>query len=320
LEKTAPEKLKSNGIAIGYDHRLSKSAGVDSEMMALTAAAVCVSRGIKTYLFCKQVATPILAFIVKYKQCAAGMMVTASHNPKDDNGYKMYGGNGAQLCDPHDAHIAEQILLNLKPWTDYQKATAVVRASPLCVDALQEVSDAYFAAMASQLCFHPAANAASNLRIVYTAMHGVGTPFAERAFRAFSHKPFIPVPAQVEPDPEFPTVAYPNPEEGKGALELSFAEAAKHGSPLVLANDPDADRLAAAEQQVGSKPYPFYVPTSLSSCLHPSSAPASLLRACPLHSAAREPSPGRLPSSRGPALPAGEHGRARATQALRSVH
>lgn len=249
LEKTGPADLKTKGIVIGYDHRSSAKAGVDSEMMALTAAAVCVSRGIKTYLFSKQVATPIVAFCVKYKGCAAGMMVTASHNPKDDNGYKMYGGNGAQLCDPHDTLIADQILLNLAPWVDYKTAAAAVRSSPLCVDALAEVADAYFAEMASTLCFQRPANAAAALRIVYTAMHGVGAPFAARAFAAFGHVPFVPVPLQNDPDPTFPTVAYPNPEEGKGALELAFAAAAAAGAPLVLANDPDADRLAAAELQ-----------------------------------------------------------------------
>ena len=182
----------------------------------------------------------------------AGMMVTASHNPKDDNGYKMYGGNGAQLCDPHDAHIAELILTNLTPWVDYRAAAAAVRSSPLCVDAFDDISDAYFAQMARTLCFQRPANAAADLRIVYTAMHGVGAPFAARAFAAFGHKPFVPVPAQNDPDPTFPTVAYPNPEEGKGALELAFAAAAAAGAPLVLANDPDADRLAAAEQQVAA--------------------------------------------------------------------
>jgi phosphomannomutase len=164
--------------------------------------------------------------------------------------HRRYGGNGAQLCDPHDAHIADLILTNLAPWVDYRAAAAAVRSSPLCVDAFDEISDAYFAQMARTLCFQRPANAAADLKIVYTAMHGVGAPFAARAFAAFGHKPFVPVPAQNDPDPTFPTVAYPNPEEGKGALELAFAAAATAGAPLVLANDPDADRLAAAEQQV----------------------------------------------------------------------
>lgn len=214
-----------------------------------SAAAVCVHKGIKVYLYPTIVCTPLVPFCVKYKGCAAGMMVTASHNPKADNGYKMYGANGAQLCEPHDVAIAELILENLEPWTDYAKASCAVRSSPLCIDNLEEMKAAYFKEMAETLCYHRADNGKSDLKIVYTAMHGVGTPFTTKAFEMFGHKELIMVPEQNSPDPSFPTVAYPNPEEGKGALELSFQAAKKAGAPLVLANDPDADRLAVAELQ-----------------------------------------------------------------------
>jgi phosphomannomutase len=247
LEKTNDlNKLKSDGVVIGYDHR-DDMAGTNSEMMACAAAAVCVHRGIKVYLYPTIVCTPMVPFCVKYKGCAAGMMVTASHNPKADNGYKMYGANGAQLCEPHDVAIADLILENLAPWTDYAKASAEVRSSSLCVDCLEEIKTAYFKEMVNTLCFQPEKNSKSDLKIVYTAMHGVGTPFTTKAFEVFGHKPLIMVPQQNSPDPSFPTVAYPNPEEGKGALSLSFAAAAAAGAPLVLANDPDADRLAVAE-------------------------------------------------------------------------
>lgn len=249
LEKTfEPAKLKEMGVVIGYDHR-QNSTGVDSEMMARVAAAVCVSKGIKVYLFGKMVATPMVPFGVKFKGCAAGMMVTASHNPKDDNGYKMYGSNGAQLCEPHDQAIADLILTNLKPWADYGTLANTVRDSALCVEDLDGISAAYYKEMGETLCYHKADNAAAKLKIVYTAMHGVGAPFCERSFATFGHNAFFPVEEQNKPDPAFPTVAYPNPEEGKGALQLSFETAARVGSPLVLANDPDADRLAVAEQK-----------------------------------------------------------------------
>jgi len=249
LLKTCDEaSLKEKGVVIGYDHRRHE-CGVDSEMMARAAAAACHSKGIKTYLFDTHVCTPMVPFTVKNRGCFAGMMVTASHNPKADNGYKMYGANGAQLCEPHDTHIADLILANLSPWTDYQTAVQSVLSSPLRLNDLESLMDSYYAEMEASLCFHKPTNPSSTLKIVYTAMHGVGTPFATRSFSTFGHPPFVGVPAQNSPDPTFPTVAYPNPEEGKGALELSFQAAKESGATLVLANDPDADRLAVAELQ-----------------------------------------------------------------------
>mmetsp|Transcript_39273 Transcript_39273/g.76833 ORF Transcript_39273/g.76833 Transcript_39273/m.76833 type:complete len:603 (+) Transcript_39273:71-1879(+) len=249
LLKTYDEAdLKEKGVVIGYDHR-KHACGVDSEMMARAAAAACHAKGIKTYLFSQHVCTPMIPFTVKNKGCKAGMMVTASHNPKADNGYKMYGANGAQLCEPHDTLIAELILQNLAPWVDYKVAVEQVMSSPLKVDDLAALMDAYYKEMGETLCFHKATNGSSTLKIVYTAMHGVGTPFATRSFATFGHNAFIGVPSQNTPDPEFPTVPYPNPEEGKGALEMAFQAAKGSGATLVLANDPDADRLAVAELQ-----------------------------------------------------------------------
>lgn len=212
-------------------------------MMARAAAAACHAKGIKTHFFSVPVCTPIVPFTVKHMGCFAGMMVTASHNPKADNGFKMYGANGAQLCEPHDTAISELILSNLGAWCDYKAAVASVLSSPLRVDALEAIQDAYYKEMEETLCFHKGTNGSSALKVVYTAMHGVGEPFAKRAFAVFGHKPFSGVVEQNTPDAEFPTVAYPNPEEGKGALELSFKAATAAGATLVLANDPDADRL-----------------------------------------------------------------------------
>lgn len=110
------------------------------------------------------------------------------------------------------------------------------------------IIDAYFEEVKA-LCKHPEENQSSTLKFAYTAMHGVGTPFAERAFKAFDLPPFVPVKEQVVPDPDFPTVAFPNPEEGKGALNLAIQTAEREGATVILANDPDADRLAIAEKQ-----------------------------------------------------------------------
>jgi phosphomannomutase len=178
-------------------------------------------------------------------------MVTASHNPKEDDGYKVYWGNGCQIVPPVDAGIAAAIEANLAPWSAeaYASATeASVRASPLCSDALAEVWDAYVAAAARKLCRVDAATKASAPRVAYTAMHGVGTRFVTRMFSAFGLPIPVPVSAQVEPDAAFPTVRFPNPEEGAGALQLSFETADAAGATLILANDPDADRLAVAEK------------------------------------------------------------------------
>jgi phosphomannomutase len=182
-------------------------------------------------------------------------MVTASHNPRQDNGYKVYGGNGAQIIPPTDEGIAAAILAHQAPWAAYGGAVdggsgeAALLAHPLVEDPAPLVAQ-YTAALSGALCRHAAENADPALPrpgITYTAMHGVGRPFAVAAFAAFGHPPFTPVAAQVEPDAAFPTVEYPNPEEGKGALALAFAAADAAGDSLVLANDPDADRLAVAE-------------------------------------------------------------------------
>ena len=144
-------------------------------------------------------------------------MVTASHNPKDDNGYKVYWDNGCQIIPPHDIGIAAHIDQEQKVWEGVYASADTIRDSPLCEDGFQEIVDAYMSEIGRRYCFHRAQNRDSTMKVVFTAMHGVGTPFTARAFSEFSLPPFIPVAEQVEPDPEFPTVKFPNPEE-KGAL------------------------------------------------------------------------------------------------------
>jgi phosphomannomutase len=132
----------------------------------------------------------------------------------------------------------------LKPWGVSPSALA---SNPRVHDPYDEVLNAYFQAI-KKWNFHHDANAKSTLKIVYTAMHGVGKECATRAFQAFGLKPFYPVKEQIDPHPDFPTVPFPNPEEGKGALALSVKLATAEGANIIIANDPDADRLAAAEK------------------------------------------------------------------------
>lgn len=257
LLRTFGERAKSMGFAIGYDHRAKDS--LSSKRFAELAAAVCVAYGITVYLYEGFVATPLVPFCIEQKGCAGGVMVTASHNPKADNGYKVYWANGSQIIPPHDAGIAANILAHLAPSHAYDAAAlAALRSSPLVVDPTVELTQAYFTAMQARLCRYPADNAATDLKIAYTAMHGVGHAFTSRSFAAFSHPPYVETPAQLLPDPEFPTVAFPNPEEGKGALKLAMEAAEANGARLILANDPDADRLAVAEQDAVTKRWTIF--------------------------------------------------------------
>ncbi|XP_019491543.1 PREDICTED: phosphoglucomutase-2 [Hipposideros armiger] len=183
-------------------------------------------------------------YTVLHLKLCAGIMITASHNPKQDNGYKVYWDNGAQIISPHDKGISQAIEENLEPWPQAWD-DSLINGSPLpvsramlvCFTSFHDVSDSRNV------------NRETKLKFVHTSVHGVGHNFVQSAFRAFDFVPPEAVPEQKVPDPEFPTVKYPNPEEGKGVLTLSFALADKIKAKIILANDPDADRLAVAEKQ-----------------------------------------------------------------------
>ncbi|CEG45371.1 hypothetical protein L917_04611 [Plasmopara halstedii] len=241
-------RAKQMGIALGYDHR--QQGSLSSRRFAELTASVCLYSGFKIYLYDDYVATPLVPFCIEQKGCAAGVMVTASHNPKADNGYKVYWNNGSQIIPPHDEGIALQIMSNLAPWRLHNDSLESLRTifPELLCNPTEELMKCYFEKASANLCRFPQANADTELKIAYTAMHGVGHAFTSRCFEAFGHKKYIPVQAQLLPDPEFPTVAFPNPEEGKGALQLAIETAETSGASLILANDPDADRLAAAER------------------------------------------------------------------------
>ncbi|CAH0484925.1 unnamed protein product [Peronospora farinosa] len=253
LMKQLGKCVTTRGIAVGYDHR--KQDFLTSKRFAELTAAVCVHYGIRVYLYEDFVATPLVPFCIEQKNCVAGIMVTASHNPKTDNGYKVYWGNGSQIIPPHDEGIANEIMKNLAPWRRYDGSLAELKKTfpTLIENPGDELIKLYFEQARARLCRFPEANTNTTLKIAYTAMHGVGHAFTSRSFAAFQHKEYVPVQAQLLPDPDFPTVAFPNPEEGKGALQLAIETAEANGASLILANDPDADRLAVAERDPSSK-------------------------------------------------------------------
>ncbi|MCK6504596.1 phospho-sugar mutase [Myxococcota bacterium] len=216
-------------VVIGFDGRHGSAA------CARDAAAVLAGLGLQVHLFDEVVPTPVLAHATTWLSCGAGVMVTASHNPPADNGIKVYQADGAQIVPPLDRRI-QDALAHPPPSPDLDLLRE--RGQVLSVPPAQ--LDAYVQAVLA-LRVRPG----RGLKVVYTAMHGVGWPTLRRVLLAAGHDEPVAVPAQRDPDGDFPTVALPNPEE-KGALDLAFALADREGADLVLANDPDADRLAVA--------------------------------------------------------------------------
>ncbi|XP_026882237.2 phosphoglucomutase-2 [Electrophorus electricus] len=239
--------LKERGVVIGFDARQHTASGGSSEHFAALAAAVFVGRGVPVHLFSVFTPTPYVPFTVSHLGLCAGIMVTASHNPKQDNGYKVYWENGAQIIPPHDRGISEAIEEDLLPWPESWDTDSASQ-SPLLKDPYQDIHREYMQSI-QQHCLHREVNKHSEVKVVHTSVHGVGHVFVQAAFKAFDLRPPCAVEEQKDPDPDFPTVEYPNPEEGAGVLNLSFALADKEGASVVLANDPDADRLAMAEKQ-----------------------------------------------------------------------
>lgn len=227
------KKRGMNRIVIGRDARYG------SEDFTNESAEIFAGADFEVYVLPRPLPTPVLAFATQYLNCDVGVMVTASHNPPQDNGYKVYIGPStdgidyaaSQIINPTDSLIAKEIVsvnsLSSAPrgksWTiveeelisEYVRRTALIATKP------------------------------GDLKIVYTAMHGVGTEIAQRVFNHAGFATLILVDEQCTPDPDFPTVAFPNPEE-PGAIDLALKKARDFGADLVIANDPDADRCAAA--------------------------------------------------------------------------
>ncbi|UNX54190.1 phospho-sugar mutase [Georgenia sp. TF02-10] len=223
-------------VVIGYDARHG------SADFAVDTAAVVTATGGRARLLPAPLPTPVLAFAVRHLGADAGVMVTASHNPPQDNGYKVYlggravtgSGQGAQIVPPYDEQIAAHIAA-------VGPAAAVQRAADGWEVLGPQVREAYLQRVASLV---PGEHSRA-LRIVLTPMHGVGGATAVEALRRAGFTDVVVVPEQAEPDPDFPTVAFPNPEE-PGALDLALRLARRVRADLVIANDPDADRCSAA--------------------------------------------------------------------------
>ena len=206
-------------------------------MFARDTAGVLAAAGIPVRLASRPWPTPVTAYAVRHFGAAAGVMVTASHNPAPDNGYKVYDGTGSQIVPPVDAEISAAIVA-AGPASAIAYAPDSDRIEPIGDDAI----DAYLDMAAA---VHRRARAARDLRVVYTPVHGVGLDVFAALWERAGFPPPIVVDAQAKPDPDFPTAPFPNPEE-PGVLDLALDLARRHRADLVLANDPDADRLAAA--------------------------------------------------------------------------
>ena len=215
-------------VVVGFDARYN------SDVFARDTAAVVVGAGGTAAILPRPLPTPVLAFAIRHLGADAGVMVTASHNPPQDNGYKVYLGDGSQIVPPTDAQIASHI-----------DAVASVRDLWLAEDGWQnlgdEVQDAYVARVAALL----PDDGSRDVDVVHTALHGVGDDTLRRVFAAAGIPEPKTVPSQAVPDPDFPTVSFPNPEEA-GAIDAALAVARDVHPDVVIANDPDADRCAAA--------------------------------------------------------------------------
>ena len=228
---------KSQGVAIAYDSRHM------SPEFAEEAALCLAANGIKTYIFEPLRPTPELSFAVRHLGCAAGINVTASHNPPEYNGYKVYWEDGAQITPPHDSGIMGEV----KSISDWNTVKTMDKAEAEKAGLFQvigkEVDDAYMAELKKQVLHMDAIETeGKNLKIVYTPLHGTGNIPARRILKELGFENVYVVKEQELPDGDFPTVSYPNPEAAE-AFELGLKLAKEVDADLVLATDPDADRL-----------------------------------------------------------------------------
>lgn len=253
LSKYIKTQFPNNLVAVvGHDHRFH------SKEFAEVTATVFLAAGFKVYYLNPSdsfVHTPLVPFAVNEVNASVGVMITASHNPKMDNGYKVYYANGCQIIPPHDKNIAACIDENLQPWKDSWNSKKMI---PKALNdgnleyTRNEIFQKYVDKMNKTLVHIKEFSTTNNPRspwLVYTPMHGVGYDIfhkiASECLNLEEELDYLCVPEQIIPDPSFPTVSFPNPEE-RGALDIAIALAQKNNISLVLANDPDADRFSVA--------------------------------------------------------------------------
>ena len=229
LLKTYPNDPIS--VVVGHDSRNN------SRFLAETTAQVFAANGIKVYLFEALRPTPELSFAIRQLQCKAGVVCTASHNPKEYNGYKAYWNDGGQLVPPHDKNVITEVeaiqSLEEVKWTGGDALIEIIGAA----------MDASYIAMLKTLSVYPEVIAAqSDLKIVYTPIHGTGITLVPKVLEAYGFKNVHVVEEQATPDGNFPTVAYPNPEESE-TMRIGLEKAKALNADILLGTDPDADRV-----------------------------------------------------------------------------
>lgn len=238
LYKSFPnEQLK---VAIAYDCRHN------SDTLAKVVADVFSANGIKVYLFSDMRPTPELSFAVRYLNCHAGIVLTASHNPPEYNGYKVYWQDGGQLVPPQDAEIIKVI-------EDLKYSEIKFEANNDLIEYIDtEVDEAFFKSTVENASFNTPAQAKANLKIVYTSLHGTSIKAIPNVLAKAGYTDVNIVPEQAEPNGDFPTVKSPNPEEPE-ALSMAIAMANKIGADIVVGTDPDSDRLGVAVRDLDGK-------------------------------------------------------------------
>ena len=234
LAKQCQEEKLEKRVAVSYDCRNGSSE------FALTTAKVFAANGFKVFLFTAMRPTPVLSFAVRHYGCCGGVMVTASHNPKEYNGYKAYGKDGGQLVAPHDKNVMAEVAA-IKDLSEVKMQGG--EANIVYVD--EEADNAYLEKVCALSLDRESVRKQKDLKIIYTPLHGTGMTMVPRALRRWGFENVLCVPEQMVPDGDFSTVASPNPEE-RAAMMPAIELAKREQAQLVIATDPDADRVGVA--------------------------------------------------------------------------
>ena len=250
----------AQGVAIAFDSRHMSPEFADESALCLAA------NGIKAYVFESLRPTPELSYAVRELKCAAGINITASHNPPEYNGYKVYWEDGAQITPPHDTGIMAEV----KAVTDYAEVKTMDKQDAISKGLYEQIGaaidDKYIEELKKQVIhWDSIKEMGSKLKIVYTPLHGTGNIPARRVLKEIGFENVYVVPEQELPDGDFPTVSYPNPEAAE-AFELALKLAKEKDADLVLATDPDADRLGVYVKDTKSGEY-ITLTGNMSGCL-----------------------------------------------------